>query len=81
MQELLRLMDSARFATAKNIWTLPKREALAVAFLRNRPDWIHGMGFTLGEAIECIGGDSLMKISRASEWLKLDQGELERRCA
>lgn len=72
MNEILKLLESARFATDETIELLPRSEGLLVAIIRNRPDWIRSMGFTLAEAIEAAGRDNVLRAAKLEKWLRLD---------
>ncbi|WP_205804516.1 hypothetical protein [Burkholderia sp. Ac-20365] len=53
---LEQLLSKARDAhAAGKVGAMSTGEALAVALILNRPDWLQGMNFTIAEALERIG--------------------------
>lgn len=71
MSELEHLVSKAQAAAAQGgLGQLSTGEALAVALLLNRPDWLAEMDYTIAEALKRIGPDWVALIPAAASALE-----------
>lgn len=65
------LMQKVRDAANGGINAMSTGEALSVALVLNRPDWLKSMGYTIAEALDRIDLDTIGLLRRAErQWLE-----------
>lgn len=73
---LAQLVGKARDAAAAGgVGAMSRGEALAVALILNRPDWLAAMDYTIAEAIEHIGPEWARLIPAAAQQFVRDRQE------